>query len=183
MPKALDLTGQKFGKLTVISKSASRNGKTYWLCRCECGAEKEVQTSHLRSGAIKSCGSNDCKTTHNEYIKICPICNKQFSTDTDRRIYCYECSPLQSDGGAEYQKTKQRAIKHQLIIYKGGKCERCGYDKCEGALQFHHKNPLEKEFTLSQINLSKELNMDMLYKEVDKCELLCANCHAEEHYS
>ena len=185
MPKALDLTGQKFGKLTVISKSDSKNGKTYWLCRCECGKEKEVQTAHLRSGAIKSCGSLKCKNSQksNQYLKVCPICNKQFYTDINRRIYCYECSPLQSEGGSEYQKTKQRAIKHQLILYKGGKCERCGYDKCEGALQFHHKDPSKKEFTLSQINLSKELNMDMLYKEIDKCELLCANCHAEEHYS
>lgn len=110
------------------------------------------------------------------------ICNKQFITDTNRRIYCYECSPLQSEGSAEYQKVKQRAIKHQLILYKGGKCEKCGYNKCEGALQFHHKDPTQKEFTVSQINLSKELNMNILYKEIDKCELLCANCHAEEHY-
>lgn len=186
MPKALNLTGQKFGKLTVISKSNSKNGKTYWLCKCECGTEKEVQTCHLRSGAIQSCGSTKCKNDniqHNQYEKICPICNKQFLTNTYQRIYCYQCSPLQSEGGAEYQKTKQRAIKHQLIIYKGGKCEKCGYNKCEGALQFHHKNPHEKEFTLSQINLSKKLNMEQLYKEIDKCELLCANCHAEEHYS
>lgn len=191
MPKALDLTGQKFGKLTVISKSENKKGKTYWLCRCECGKEKEVQTSHLRSGATKSCGSFQCKEkrekrenkTNSQYLKICPICKKQFYTNTNIRIYCYECSPLQSDGSAEYQKTKQRAIKHQLVLYKGGKCEQCGYDKCEGALQFHHKNPLEKEFALSQINLSKELDMDSLYKEVDKCELLCANCHAEKHYS
>jgi len=37
MPKALDLTGQKFGKLTAIERLPSRNGKTYWLCKCECG--------------------------------------------------------------------------------------------------------------------------------------------------
>lgn len=56
MPKALDLTGQKFGLLTAISKASSRNGKTYWLCKCECGNEKEIQTGHLVSGAIQSCG-------------------------------------------------------------------------------------------------------------------------------
>lgn len=183
MPKALNLIGQKFGKLTVISKGESKKGKTYWLCKCECGKEKEVQTSHLRSGAIQSCGSLECKKRNNIYKKICPICHQSFSTDINKRIYCYNCSPLQSEGSAQYQKIKQRAIKHQLIIYKGGKCERCGYNKCEGALQFHHKDPSQKEFSLGQINLSKELNMDILYKEVDKCELLCANCHAEEHYT
>ena len=56
MPKALDITGQKFGKLTAISKAASRNGKTYWLCKCDCGTEKEIQTSHLMDGRTLSCG-------------------------------------------------------------------------------------------------------------------------------
>ena len=56
MPKALDLTNQKFGRLTALHKAASRNGKTYWLCRCKCGIEKEIQTGHLTSGAIRSCG-------------------------------------------------------------------------------------------------------------------------------
>ena len=67
-------------------------------------------------------------------------------------------------------------------MHKGGKCQRCGYDKCEGALQFHHRNPEEKEFTLGQINLSKDFSIDELLQEVDKCDLLCANCHSEEHY-
>lgn len=56
MPKALDLTGQKFGKLTAIKKASSRSNKTYWLCQCECGNYKEVQTSHLTNKMISSCG-------------------------------------------------------------------------------------------------------------------------------
>ena len=71
-----------------------------------------------------------------------------------------------------------------LIEYKGGKCEKCGYNKCDAALQFHHKNPEEKDFAISTINLNTEtITMSDLYKEVDKCALLCANCHAEEHYN
>ena len=42
MPKAIDITNQKFGKLTAIQRAPSRSGKTYWLCKCECGNEKEV---------------------------------------------------------------------------------------------------------------------------------------------
>ena len=42
MPKALDLTNQKFGRLTAIKKAPSRSNKTYWLCKCECGNEKEI---------------------------------------------------------------------------------------------------------------------------------------------
>ena len=42
MPKALDLTGQRFGKLVALSKAPSRSGKTYWLCQCDCGNQKEI---------------------------------------------------------------------------------------------------------------------------------------------
>ncbi len=56
MPKALDITGQRFGKLVAISKAPSRSGKTYWLCQCDCGNQKEIQTNHLIDGAIQSCG-------------------------------------------------------------------------------------------------------------------------------
>lgn len=56
MPKALDITNQRFGKLVAISKVPSKNGKTYWLCQCDCGNQKEIQTSHLISGATTSCG-------------------------------------------------------------------------------------------------------------------------------
>ena len=56
MPNALDITGQTFGYLTAISKAKSRSGKTYWLCQCnKCGKFKEIQTCHLKNGAIKSC--------------------------------------------------------------------------------------------------------------------------------
>lgn len=58
MPKALDLTNQRFGKLLALEKAPSRSGKTYWKCRCDCGTIKEVQTGHLKSGAIQSCGCN-----------------------------------------------------------------------------------------------------------------------------
>lgn len=64
MPKALDLTNQIFGKLTAIKKMPSQSGKTYWLCKCECGKETIVQTNHLRNGAIKSCGCAQYSKSH-----------------------------------------------------------------------------------------------------------------------
>ena len=79
MPKALDLTDKKFGYLTAIKKAPSRSGKTYWICRCECGIEKEIQTSHLTSGAITSCGCKKTETAMSHKInKICVICGKEF---------------------------------------------------------------------------------------------------------
>ena len=189
MPQALDLTGKIFGNLKAIKKAPSRSGKTYWECECLlCGSIKEYQTGHLTSGASKSCGcqrkSNfNPNISETEIEKICPICNDRFKTTARNRLYCYNCSPSQiQNSDADYQGQKKRAIKHQLIVYKGGKCKKCGYNKCEGALQFHHRDPKEKDFTISRINLSKSFSIENLYKEVDKCDLLCANCHSEEHY-
>lgn len=71
-----------------------------------------------------------------------------------------------------------RRTKRKLIEYKGGKCEKCGYDKnCASAFCFHHKNPDEKDFTIA----SKTWAFERLKKEVDKCMLLCVRCHAEVH--
>lgn len=57
MSNFIDLTGQKFGGLTVLSKANKKQGHNIvWLCQCDCGNIKEVAGVHLRSGRIKSCG-------------------------------------------------------------------------------------------------------------------------------
>ena len=57
MPKALDLTNQRFGKLLAISKAPKRNDKyTRWVCQCDCGNQIEVRTDYLRNGHTTSCG-------------------------------------------------------------------------------------------------------------------------------
>ena len=52
----IDLTGQKFHRLTVISRAPNRGRQTMWFCICDCGNEKTVGASHLKSGHTKSCG-------------------------------------------------------------------------------------------------------------------------------
>lgn len=57
MGKFEDLTGRKFGRLTVISRIGTNNlGKATWLCKCDCGKETVVTTGELKSGNTKSCG-------------------------------------------------------------------------------------------------------------------------------
>lgn len=58
MPKraAEDLTGRRFGRLTVIRQLENKNHRTRWLCRCDCGNEKEVASRDLKAGKVKSCG-------------------------------------------------------------------------------------------------------------------------------
>jgi 5-methylcytosine-specific restriction endonuclease McrA len=59
----------------------------------------------------------------------------------------------------------------------GGCCRLCGYDRCVSALQFHHLNPAEKSFTLSNAGFTRSIAKARA--EASKCVLLCANCHAE----
>ncbi|MBW4525041.1 MAG: hypothetical protein KME18_07570 [Phormidium tanganyikae FI6-MK23] len=67
MSKKLDLTGQTFGRLTVLSKAGTdKDSKTIWECLCECGQTKLVITNRLRRGITQSCGClyNDVHTKH-----------------------------------------------------------------------------------------------------------------------
>ena len=182
MPKALDITNKRFGKLIAIKKMPSKNGKTYWLCRCDCGEEKEIQTCHLTSGATTGCGKCKINPLFKEEEKECILCKNKFIANNIKRLYCYECSP-QGLNPTETLRLKKRKVKNMLINYKGGKCSICGYDKCQGALQFHHLDQNEKEFTLSQVNLNDtDFSIEKMKEEVDKCILVCANCHSEIHY-
>lgn len=54
--KKVDLTGQRYGMLTVLAPAENVGKRTAWLCRCDCGAETVIRTNHLRSGHTKSCG-------------------------------------------------------------------------------------------------------------------------------
>lgn len=74
---------------------------------------------------------------------------------------------------------RRKKVKAALVDYKGGKCSRCGYAKCLAALEFHHRDPAEKERGLSQKGAT--ISLARLKVEADKCELLCANCHREVH--
>lgn len=70
-----------------------------------------------------------------------------------------------------------KQLKEKLVKLKGGECNICGYKRSLSALHFHHVNPFEKKFNISDRN---KLD-DELIEELDKCILVCAACHAECH--
>lgn len=67
MSKRIDLTGQRFGMLVVLSRAKSTNNGTMWLCKCDCGVIKTIRTNNLRMGTTKSCGcaKSVAHTKHN----------------------------------------------------------------------------------------------------------------------
>lgn len=70
-------------------------------------------------------------------------------------------------------------VKLMSIAYKGGKCQCCGYNKYVGALEFHHINSEEKDFGISAKGYTR--SWERVKEELDKCILVCANCHREIH--
>ena len=112
--------------------------------------------------------------------RCCPRCDKTKSTNEfyNRRgkegasVYCKKCVNKQTT-------ERSQAFKKLIVDYKGGCCERCGYNKSISALEFHHINPEEKDFILGGLK-NKVLN-DKIKKELNKCIMVCANCHREIH--
>lgn len=103
--------------------------------------------------------------------------------DRCHRIYFYERKNRRG-----HTKTKcnscsvnkrRREVKQKLVDSKGGKCEKCGYNRCLRALSFHHLDPNQKDF---EINTSRaSLSYEKLIVEIQKCILVCGNCHMEIH--
>lgn len=121
---------------------------------------------------------------HNEGLSIRGIARKyEYSLYTIRKYI--EVKKKKPKSKEDIHKSKSDKVvlcrqnnKKKLVEYKGGKCIICGYDKSIRSLQFHHINPLEKDFGISS-QLSYSLKR--LKKEADKCILVCSNCHCEIH--
>lgn len=76
-------------------------------------------------------------------------------------------------------KKRRKKIKEMAIEYKGGKCICCGYNKYVGALEFHHLDPKEKDFSISAKGITR--SWVKVKEELDKCILVCSVCHREIH--
>jgi transposase-like protein len=100
-------------------------------------------------------------------------CPRHGMTRHVRREGGFRCARCRVDHVAD----SRRRIKRQLVLEAGGRCELCGYDRCLGALQFHHLDRTMKRFAISGEGVTRALAKAR--EEASKCVLLCANCHAE----
>lgn len=93
--------------------------------------------------------------------------------------WCRPCQRAYDNSRWSYK--NERRLKNQramddVKVAKG--CARCGFDACPAALHFHHRDPSKKKFEISQRMLA---SIDNLLAEAEKCDVLCATCHAMEH--
>lgn len=81
--------------------------------------------------------------------------------------------------------TQQKQRTHKTVSWvreykKGLCCERCGFSDYR-ALEFHHRNPTEKEFHIGDFAIHGG-SIEKIKREIEKCNVLCANCHRIEHF-
>ena len=125
--------------------------------------------------------------------------------DLKNRKYCLDCSPFNSGNNKKLENNKGKTLdqilkeakckkkskyykwqkkarlerKKTLIGIFGGSCLFCGYNRCHWSLEFHHIDPKMKDNTVSAYGLLKRF--EKLIKEIQKCLLVCVNCHREIH--
>jgi len=114
----------------------------------------------------------------------CAICEKEFDIQKSHgghnRIICYDCLPF-GLSRLERNRRRKELVTLKINEYKISKgCSICGYNKCGQALEFHHIDN-NKEFSIAN-KVKDSTNLTEVMNEIDKCVLLCANCHREVHY-
>ena len=77
----------------------------------------------------------------------------------------------------QYRQGYTKQAKQQIYELKINGCAICGYNKCVDSLEFHHVNPDDKLFQISGGNIYRKI--DVILDEIQKCILLCSNCHKE----
>ncbi len=140
--------------------------------------------------------NTDINSFPHEILRVCKDCGKNklckwlsSFTQTGKPEYRSRCNDCHSIKEKEWRKNSQKRIsenakarrlkrKQKCIDYLGGKCSQCGYSKCSRALTFHHHGN-EKTKEISQMI---DWSWSKVKIELNKCTLLCFNCHMEEHY-
>ncbi|NDD54242.1 hypothetical protein EBZ39_10265 [bacterium] len=151
--------------LNQISKKSGKSLTTirYWTKKHNLKSNSEVFATK-EYGETRLCPK--CK----EHVPINQFYNRRGKPNSS--VYCKKCTSHQT-------KERMKKFKIQCVEYKGGKCEKCGYSRYFGALDFHHVDPKQKDFCISHVK--SYLFDEVIKSELDKCVLLCACCHREEH--
>ena len=114
------------------------------------------------------------------YIKvICQFCGKESDycrTSSSIRKSCYNCLPEGQEANASLI---GRLVKDKAVREKGNKCAICGKQYPNYVYDFHHLDPSKKDFNLG--NKTSTVKWETVKKEIDKCILVCANCHRILH--
>ena len=148
-------------KVEIDGKVRNLQRRKYCLTCSPFGSHntKNLQRERVEDGVlIKSCRVHGLT----EYVH----------SPSSQSVRCRHCR-------SEAVSRRRILVKLKAVEYKGGSCNDCGYNKTAKALVFHHLDPSQKDFSISRSGATR--SWEKTRKELDKCVLLCQNCHAEAH--
>lgn len=189
--KIIDCTNEsrKLGWCNMHYTRFKRNGDPLKLKRLTTCTYEGCFEPHHSKGLCQNhyrLNKRNGKPEKKIYPKICMIegCDKSVKSNglcsSHERSEWRKLHPELVKLHNDQNKERKRQLKKEAVDYKGGKCSVCGYSKYQGALEFHHINPSEKEDTIA--NLINELQtLEQMKNELNKCILVCSNCHKEIH--
>ena len=150
--------------LTQIASRLDRSTATvrYWLQRH--GLKTDPRNRRALRERAKAAGETRVNSLCRRHGKT------QFHIEASGRMRCVRCR-------GEAVARRRRKTKEILVKEAGGSCRICGYERDVAALQFHHLDPSQKEFSLAMNGVTRSI--EAMRREASKCILLCANCHAE----
>jgi hypothetical protein len=150
--------------LRQIAESLDRSTSTvrHWLRRYELQTDPHNRRARRRQAAAE--GRRRVNGTCRHHGET------EFHIERSGHFRCVRCR-------VEAVTRRRRATKEILVAEAGGSCRICGYDRDVAALQFHHLDPSQKEFSLAMNGVTRGIKA--MRREARKCILLCANCHAE----
>lgn len=150
--------------LRQIAAVVNRSSSTvrYWIARYGLEPPKKA-----RRAAVDEALAKGERTVRRE----CRVHGgTTFVIENSGRVRCRKCRMA----AVSRWRRRTKAI---LVAEAGGRCALCGYAKHQAALQFHHLDPARKDFHLACSGVTRSI--ERLRREIQKCILLCANCHAE----
>lgn len=146
--KSMVENGLSTRKIAEELKTSQTNVR-YWLKK-----EKLKTNPKLQSRRCGKCGETDPDKFYGHKKSICGNCHNQYNLEKG-------------------QEKRKKAVEHL-----GGKCKICGYNKHICSLDFHHRNPSEKDPSFKSMRYWSWKRIEL---EINKCDLLCKNCHAAVH--
>lgn len=168
-----DITNQRFGELVALKKAPSRNGKTYWICKCNCGVIQEIKTDYLIKGFVTSCGHS--KQKKEKYCLNCgqalkkqeKFCNTKCQIDFQNKLYLEDWKKGNNSGlkgnGANIKISD--IVRNYLLEKANYKCEKCGWGEI---------NPITNKIPLE----IHHLDGDKTNNQEENLQILCPNCHS-----
>lgn len=179
-------------KLKIIK--LRKEGKSYNQIAEELKCSKATISYHCKREALADIGLSKTKKLNEkeveelkDYYKTHTIeeTSKKFGVSettvkkyAENKRFIYETDDERRKSNYQRVKSFRNRLKERAVEYKGGKCTVCGYSRCMKALDFHHIDSSVKDFTIGSYS---SISWEKLKTELDKCVLVCANCHREIH--